>query len=474
MGWRESARRFSRQAVCLAALATPPLACGPAVAESLLPYLGADLSYVNEMEDCGARYRSGDDTVDPYVLFADKGTRLVRLRLWHDPQWTDYGTLDDVIRSSKRAKAAGMQVLLDIHYSDDWADPGDQIVPAAWREFDGDRLAQAVHDYTVDVLVELHENGVMPELVQVGNETNTEILLKAPVPEDTPIDWPRNVALLNAGIVAVAEAARLTGTSPKTMLHVAQPENVEPWFDAAFAAGIKDFDLIGISYYPKWSSRDMAGLTRTLRRVSHKYRKGVVVVETAYPWTLDSQDDAPNLLGEDALTDGYPATLEGQKHFMLDLTQAVVDSGGLGVVYWEPAWVSTDCSTRWGKGSHWENNTFFDYATTGAHSGFDWLSYDYRQPVTVRFEFDAGLHVDGALYLWASFLEGRDFAVRLMPVNGQYLYHAVLPEGEVVDYQLYAGSELDAALLTPVGPGGFVSVTVSRVEPTLRHVLNAH
>ena len=397
MGWHEPVRRLRRTTACLAAFATLALPCGPAVAGSLLPYLGADLSYVNEMEDCGARYRSGDDTVDPYVLFAEKGARLVRLRLWHDPQWTDYGTFEDVIRSSRRAKAAGMQVLLDIHYSDDWADPGDQIVPADWRELDADRLTQAVYDYTVDVLVGLHENGIMPELVQVGNETNTEILLKAPVPEDTPIDWPRNVALLNAGIVAVVEAARLTGTSPKTMLHVAQPENVEPWFDAAFAAGIKNFDLIGISYYPKWSSRDMVGLTQTLRRVSHKYGKGVVVVETAYPWTLDGQDDAPNLLGEDALSDGYPATLAGQKRFMLDLTQAVVDTGGLGVVYWEPAWVSTDCSTRWGKGSHWENNTFFDYAATRAHSGFDWLSHDYQEPVTVRFEFDAGPRADGPL-----------------------------------------------------------------------------
>ncbi|MGH8196395.1 MAG: glycoside hydrolase family 53 protein [Woeseiaceae bacterium] len=346
-------------------------------------WLGADLSYVNEMEDCGAEYRADGQVVDVYRLFAAKGANIVRLRLWHSPDWTTYGTLEDVIRSSRRAQAAGLDVLLDIHYSDDWADPGDQIIPKAWRKYRAtDELAEAMYRYTVDVLLALHQAGVMPEMVQVGNEINTEILLNAKVPEDQPIDWERNVALLNAGIVGVAEAGRLAGSAPQVMLHIAQPENVEPWFDDALAAGIVDFDLVGISYYPKWSSRDMQGLGGTIRRAVHKYRKKVVVVETAYPWTLAAQDTADNILGEDSLAADYPASLEGQKQFLVDLTQTVIESGGSGVIYWEPAWVSTACRTRWGAGSHWENSTFFDYDTTSAHSGFDFLSYPYRlEPV---------------------------------------------------------------------------------------------
>lgn len=451
-------------------------AAGPADAYRP-PYLGADLSYVNEMEDCGAVYRSGGRVVDPFELFAEEGARLVRLRLWHSPDWTKYGNLDDVIRSSRRARAAGMQVLLNFHYSDDWADPGDQIVPAAWRALeDIDALAEAVYEYTVDVLLDLQRNGVMPNVVQVGNETNTEILLPEPVPEDTPIDWDRNAALLNAGIVGVAEAARLSGTAPRTMLHVAQPENVEPWFDAAFAAGIKDFDLIGISYYPKWSARDMEGLGRTVRRVAHKYGREVIVVETAYPWTLESQDGASNLLGEDALIAGYAASLEGQKRFLVDLTQTVVDAGGTGVVYWEPAWVSTDCSTRWGRGSHWENNTFFDYAATEAHSGFDWLSHAYEAPVVVRFEFEAGAEANDAVYFWASFLEGRDFAVRLVPANGRYTYTAALPDGFAYRYQIYADPGLATPLLAVGNAAGereasAVSATARRGEAPRRHEL---
>ncbi len=442
-----------------------------------LPYIGADLSYVNEMEDCGARYRAGGELVDPFTLFAEKGAKLVRLRLWHTPGWTKYSTLDDVIQSSKRVQSAGMQVLLNFHYSDDWADPGDQILPAAWRDLDDDALAEAVYDYTVDVLVAMRRAGALPELVQVGNETNTEVLLPAPVPEDTPIDWERNAALLNAGIAGVAEAARLSGSSITTMLHIAQPENVEPWFDAAFAAGILDFDLIGVSYYPKWSTRDMAGLGKTLRRVSLKYGKDVLVVETAYPWTLDGQDEASNLLGEDALIAGYPATLDGQDRFLTDLTQTVVDAGGVGVVYWEPAWVSTDCSTRWGRGSHWENNAFFDYPATEAHSGFDWMSKDYDAPAVVHFEFETGRPVTGPAYFWASFLEGRDFAVRLVPVEGRYTYSAELPIGMDFEYQLFADADLATPLLE--GDRGMsgnnaiatVHATVRSAAPLLRHDL---
>ena len=351
-----------------------------ALAEEKKIYLGADLSYVNEMDDCGAVYRAEGEPVDAYQLFADKGANLVRLRLWHTPDWTDYSTLEDVKRSIRRAKDAGMEVLLDFHYSDDWADPGDQIIPAAWADIDNEKdLAWALYDYTYDTLLALHGQGLMPEMVQVGNETNTELLLTEKVPEDMTINWDRNVQLLNAGIEAVRKAGEDTGRSPQIMLHVAQPENLEPWFDDAFAAGIQDFDLIGVSYYAKWSSEDMTSLGETIQRLHKKYGKDIIVVETSYPWTLEGQDDAGNILGEDSLIPAYPATLAGQKQYLLDLTQTVLNHEGSGVVYWEPAWVSTSCSTRWGKGSHWENSTFFDYEATNAHSGFDFFSDAYKK-----------------------------------------------------------------------------------------------
>jgi len=341
---------------------------------------GADLSYVNELEDCGAVYRKGTQIRDPYQIFAESGTNVIRLRLWHSPPWTQYSTLEDVRKSMRRARDAGMQVLLDFHYSDDWADPGDQIRPAAWADTQvAEELAQEVYQYTLDVLQSLLADGLIPAYVQVGNEINTEMLLDRKVPEDTEINWNRNVLLLNAGIKAVRDFSGEADTAPRIMIHIAQPEYVEPWFDDAIAAGMLDFDLIGFSYYPKWSLTPFSRIEDQVRRFKTKFDKDIVVVETAYPWTLDSNDSAPNLLGEDSLIDGYPASIDGQRRFMIDLMQAVVDGGGLGVVYWEPAWVSSDCTTRWGQGSHWENATLFDFENTEMHEGGDFLAHKYRR-----------------------------------------------------------------------------------------------
>ena len=121
------------------------------------------------MEDCGAVYRYEDEAADPYAIFAATGANLVRLRLWHDPDWTEYGTLVDVTRSIRRARQHEMAVLLDFHYSDDWADPGNQIIPAAWRDAKTtEELAQRLYDYTYVTLMALDEQGLLPEYVQVA------------------------------------------------------------------------------------------------------------------------------------------------------------------------------------------------------------------------------------------------------------------------------------------------------------------
>ncbi len=326
-------------------------------------YAGVDLSYVNEVEACGAQYRVGGKPTDPYRLFAAAGANLVRLRLWNAPEWTNYSTEADVTRSIERAHQAGMQVLLDFHYSDDWADPQKQTIPAAWAADidDADRLATHVYEYTRDVLARLNAKGLLPHMVQVGNEINTQ-MLRAADTKGEPIDWARNARILNAGIRAVREARAAGGASPRVMLHVAQPENVEPWFTAAADAGVRDFDLIGVSYYPKWSKLDLTQAEAALARVHQRFSKPIVTVEVSYPFTLrDAGDQAPNLLGEDSLHRGYPATPRGQKNFMNDVVAMTLRAGGVGVVYWEPAWVSTRCATRWGTGSHWENATLFDF-----------------------------------------------------------------------------------------------------------------
>lgn len=337
-------------------------------------YLGADLSYVNEMEDCGGVYRKGGRRADPFALLRKAGGNLVRVRIWNDARWTRYSGLADVRKTIARAKAQRLQVLLDFHYSDDWADGDKQIVPAAWAGLSTEAQAKALYDYTREVLASLDRDGLMPELVQVGNETNPELMAGS----KKEIDWTRNAVLLNAGIKAVRDAGRAGRLAPRVMLHIAQPENVEPWFEAADRAGVKDYDLIGISYYRKWSTRSLAQLGETIARVKARFGRDPLVVETAYPFTNEGEDASPNLLGPDTLIPGYPATPEGQLRYLVDLTQVVVDHGGVGTVYWEPAWISTSCKTRWGTGSNWENAAWFSLHRHEALPAFDFMKRKYR------------------------------------------------------------------------------------------------
>lgn len=153
-------------------------------------YFGSDLSYVNEMENCGAIYKEDGQAKDPYAIFADHGNNLVRLRLWHTPSWYDqlnggqrYSDLADVRKSIQRAKAQGMKVLLDFHLSDNWADPAKQVVPKAWSNVVDNLpvLKDSLYRYLYQTLTELHTEGLLPEMVQIGNETNKGILLSQEV-----------------------------------------------------------------------------------------------------------------------------------------------------------------------------------------------------------------------------------------------------------------------------------------------------
>lgn len=325
-------------------------------------YLGADLSYVNEVEDCGAYYKSDGKKVNPYTLFHDKGCNLVRIRLWNNPAASPYSNLLDVKKSIKRAKDAGIDVLLDFHYSDTWADPQRQDIPKAWAAItDVKVLADSVYNFTRNTLVTLNKENLLPVMVQVGNETNSEVMQPEGKPKDS-INWERNSYLLNSGIRAVRETSKEVKKNIQVMLHIAQPENALWWFKAATANGITDYDWIGLSYYPIWSKVKFDGLPKAINTLVTTYKKKLMIVETAYPYTMDDIDKAGNILNEKALLDGYPATPQGQKNYMVKLVQLTLQGGGSGVIYWEPAWVTSNCKTLWGQGSHWDNATFFNGA----------------------------------------------------------------------------------------------------------------
>jgi len=389
-------------------------------------WFGADLSYVNEMKDCGAKYDYKGEA-DAYKIFAQSGHNLVRVRIWVDAKWTPYSDLADVEKTIAAVKAQGQKVLLDFHYSDDWADGGKQLVPAAWANLPEDDQAKALYQYTLDTLNALKAKNLIPEMVQVGNETNGEILRTQPE-EHVPIHWQRNAKLFNAGIRAVHDASIGSSIKPEIMLHVAQPENVEPWFAAATAAGVTGYDIIGLSYYSKWSKEDFTGLAETIRRVRARFGKDVVVVETGYAFTDEAADRANNLLGSDSALKDYPVSIAGQAKYMRDIMQLTLDAGGIGVVYWEPAWVSTKCKTRWAQGSDWENAAFFDYKGK-ALPALEWPKVAYVWPVETI--FSVADHGQAAQYLSGDFTGG--VSVVMQKIDDWFVYKAWLrPDSHVL------------------------------------------
>lgn len=331
---------------------------GPAVGDFVV---GGDVSFLPEIEDHGGSYSDEDGRKDLLVLMKDHGFNTVRLKLWHTPS-APYNTLDRVLGMARRIDAAGMRLLLDIHYSDDWADPQKQIKPKAWEGLPFDALTDSVYRYSHDVVAALRSQGTTPFMVQIGNEIRPGMLW----PEgrvdgawDTPEQWGRLATLLRAGRQGVLDAA--PGRPPLIMVHYdngAKNEMARGFFDHLQEQGA-DFDVIGVSFYPKWHGT-LPELRHNLADLAARYGKDVYVVETAYPWTFDRNDEAGNILGTEAdLHEGYPPTVEGQSAFLREVRSAVEDvpgGRGRGVVYWAPEWIAVD-----GVDSHWENATLFDF-----------------------------------------------------------------------------------------------------------------
>jgi len=392
-------------------------------------YLGADLSYVNEMEDCGAVFYEDQLPKDPFAIFSEHEANIVRFRLWHTPEWTEYSTLEDVKKSIGRAKSEGLTVLLDFHYSDTWTDPGHQLIPAAWNEItDLEVLGDSLYNYTYNTLDHLQQLGLLPDMVQIGNETNGNILVKAGEPL-YPLDWERNIFLFQRGIAAVHAINQTYEVDVKTMIHIAKPESAVTWFNQATIHGFISYDIIGISYYPGWSVHDIRGAAAIVGQMKAAHQKEVMVVETGYPWTLAWADNASNVLGSSNFlkTFGNSTSDQIQRDVLTEFSWLVKENGGLGVIYWEPAWVSTNCSTLWGVGSHWENAAFFDF-NNNLHNGIGFLDYDYSimpaalDSVLVTFKVDmTGVDTTNGVFVTGDFT-GVNWQFRQMHHIGQNVF----------------------------------------------------
>jgi arabinogalactan endo-1,4-beta-galactosidase len=348
--------------------------------------MGVDLSYVNQIQDFGGKYKDNGVEKNPYQIFAERGATVARFRLFHNPAWTKtvYGTagtqlyndLGDVMAGIEIAKQQGMDVLLDFHYSDSWADPGKQVIPKAWENQPFAAVKDSIYNYTFSTLSKLNARGLLPEMVQIGNEINCGMV--HPIGNVcSGVSWEKLTELLNSGIKAVRDIEKAEGKKIKVLIHVAEPEKVTQWFTSATNAGLNDFDVLGFSYYSHWSTIPLNRIALNVRNFKLVFKKEVMILETAYPWSLENADSYANIFGSSSLEAGYEPTVDGQRQYLIDLVQQVKDGGGTGVFYWEPAWISSRMKDLWGTGSSWENNALFDFSGN-AHKGMDYMKFDYK------------------------------------------------------------------------------------------------
>lgn len=331
--------------------------------------MGADLSYANQILDHGGVYKDSGNVTDPYVIFRKYGANVIRFRLFYNPVWTKevYGTdgvqmyndFDDVKKGIGKAKAAGLQVCLDFHYSDTWADASTQVIPSEWTSPTLSLLKDSIYNYTLRTLQKLGSAGLMPEFVQAGNEINPGLLL--PYGNRWNGNEKNMITLLNSAISAIRTAGTTGNISPKIIIHIAQPENARLWFNGLADEGLTDYDIIGISYYYMWSTTALSSVSNFVSDLRTTFNKDVMIMETVYPWTTGWDDNYNNSIVESALVSGYPATEAGQYKYMHALTQEVIDGGGIGIFTWEPDWITSQMKDLWGTGSSWECNTFFDF-----------------------------------------------------------------------------------------------------------------
>lgn len=320
-------RVAARKLGILILLVTPLAAWGAGASDYAI---GADVSFLAQAEANGTVFKDGGVEKPGLQILKDHGYNWVRLRLFHTPANSRYPLPNDLsytIDLAKQAKALGYKLLLNFHYSDTWADPGKQFLPKAWEDMSREELLEAVFAYTRDTIIAFREAGVMPDMVQNGNEiTNGMLWPHGKLPEN----WDNFAALVRAGINGV-DAGRGNLPPPKIMVQVESSGNVaktKNFFDSLFARGV-DCDVLGQSFYPWWHGSPL-DLRETLNFMAQTYGKEVMVVEAAYCWRPTEYRDHPA---------PFPETPEGQRDYLAtvhEILLQVPDGLGAGVFWWEP------------------------------------------------------------------------------------------------------------------------------------------
>lgn len=307
-----------------------------------------DISLLPKIELNNPVFKDSFGVQMPFLrILKSKGINTIRLRLWVNPI-DEHSSFDEVKSFSNTLKSMGFNIYLTLHYSDTWADPGQQIIPQDWQNISYATLKNRVYDYTKMVVHQIN-----PEIIQIGNEINNGFLH----PEGHRYSQSHQfIELINEGISAVRDYSNHT----QVMLHYAGHQGAEEFFDEVKDV---DYDIIGLSYYPIWHGKSLIALEQNLIKLRTLYTKDIMIAETAYPFTLEWNDWTNNIVGleEQLILPEYPATPEGQKQFVQQLKSMLSSlDGGVGMAYWGAdliAWNGSESTV----GSPWENQALFDF-----------------------------------------------------------------------------------------------------------------
>lgn len=347
---------------------------------------GMDLSTVKEVESLGGKFYDHGVEKDVFDILKSYDVNAVRLRLWNDPyseKGEPYGAgtndLPTTIELAKRALNHGMEVLLDLHYSDFWADPGKQRVPKAWRGMNVEELEQAVFDFTKETLEAMKAADAYPTMIQVGNElTNGTLWPLGQLP-----NYDNLARFISAGIRGV----RSVDKEMPVMIHLDNGGNnamYRNWFDHYIERG-EDFQIIGLSYYPFWHG-SLEDLQNNMNDLAKRYGKELMIAEVSMGFTMEDYAAYEKLAPDQrkgyatkpelAAKVPFPMSIDGQRDFMkalLEVIEQVPDGKGKGFFYWEAAWIPVP-------GSGWATEPALSYIQEKGPCGNEWANqalFDY-------------------------------------------------------------------------------------------------
>ena len=366
-------------------------------------YKGTTMSFANYMLDFGLVYREGGEVTNPYTSVKNHGANIVRLQLDRvafneiNGVTIDWQQWERVVEDAKMAKAEGLDIMLTLKpdydkYTSTSATHNN--IPEEWKSKNEVEIGGELHNWVYNSLIALHNEGIDPKIVAVGNEVNIGFLLNG------AHDATRTARLLNYGHNAVRKYAQECGVEVLSALHIANPSKIG-YVDTYEQAGCTNYDVIALSWYPGTNIGHTMGSYANFEALGkamiEKYGKRIMILETAHSfttgtvagqWMGDWCDNSYNYPDWNDATNATNYTPQRQREWLLALAKDVKAGGGIGVITWGTESLPDLLEGKqqghglglytypaaWGYGSTWENNSYWDFTNeNNLHEGIDWM-----------------------------------------------------------------------------------------------------